>query len=136
MALSGTYAVERELGRGGMAIVFLARDLRHDRLVALKTLRPELVPALGPDRFLREIKIAARLQHPNILSLHDSGEANGVLYYVMPYVEGESLRSRIDREGQLPIEEALDIAGQVCEALAYAHTHDIVHVRARRRASS
>jgi hypothetical protein len=110
-----------------MAIVFLARDRRHDRLVALKTLRPELVPALGPERFLREIQIAARLQHPNILPLHDSGEAEGLLYYVMPYVEGESLRARMDREGQLPLEDALDIARQVAEALAYAHSRDVVH---------
>ncbi len=110
-----------------MAVVYLARDLRHDRLVALKTLRPELVPALGPDRFLREIQIAARLQHSNILPLHDSGEANGLLYYVMPYVVGESLRSRIDREGQLPLEDALDIACQVSEALAYAHSQGVVH---------
>ena len=95
------YTVERELGRGGMAIVYLAHDLRHDRLVALKTLRPELLPALGPERFLREIQIAARLQHPNILPLHDSGEVGGMLYYIMPYVEGESLRARLDREGQL-----------------------------------
>jgi serine/threonine protein kinase len=87
------YTIDRELGRGGMAIVFLAHDLRHDRLVALKTLRPELLPALGPERFLREIQIAARLQHPNILPLHDSGEANGLLYYVMPYVEGTASSS-------------------------------------------
>jgi serine/threonine-protein kinase len=125
--LADRYVIERELGRGGMAIVFLARDQRHDRLVALKTIRPELVPALGPERFLREIQIAARLQHPNILPLHDSGEANGLLYYVMPYVEGESLRARIDREGQLPIEDALHIAHQVAEALAYAHSHGVVH---------
>ena len=125
--LRDRYTVERELGRGGMAIVFLARDHRHDRLVALKALRPELAHALGPERFLREIQIAARLQHPNILPLHDSGEANGLLYYVMPYVEGESLRARLEREGQLPIEDALDIACQVADALAYAHSHDVVH---------
>jgi serine/threonine-protein kinase len=126
-ALHSRYTVERELGRGGMAIVFLARDLRHDRLVALKTLRPELVPALGPERFLREIQIAARLQHPNILPLHDSGEAGGLLYYVMPYVEGESLRARMDREGQLPIQDTLNIARQVADALAYAHSQGVVH---------
>jgi tetratricopeptide (TPR) repeat protein/TolB-like protein len=125
--LGDRYVLQRELGRGGMAIVFLARDLRHDRLVALKTLRPELLPALGSERFLREIQIAARLQHPNILPLHDSGEADGLLYYVMPYVEGESLRARLDREGQLPIEDALEIACQVAAALAYAHSHDVVH---------
>jgi hypothetical protein len=126
-ALRNRYQVERELGRGGMSIVYLARDLRHDRLVALKTLRPELIPALGPERFLREIRIAAQLQHPNILRLHDSGEANGLLYYVMPYVDGESLRQRLDRDGQLPIEDALEITQQVADALAYAHGHGVVH---------
>jgi serine/threonine-protein kinase len=126
-ALRDHYTVERELGRGGMAIVYLARDLRHDRLVALKTIRPELLPALGPERFLREIQIAARLQHPNILSLYDSGVADGLLYYVMPYVEGESLRARLEREGQLPLEDALQITREVAEALAYAHGHDVVH---------
>ena len=125
--LGDTYRIERELGRGGMAIVYLAQDLRHDRLVALKTLRPELAHALGPERFLREIQIAARLQHPNILPLHDSGEAKGLLYYVMPYVEGKSLRARLEREGQLPIEDALQIACQVADALAYAHSHGVVH---------
>ena len=126
-ALADRYSVERELGRGGMAIVFLARDRRHDRLVALKTLRPELLPSVGPSRFLREIQIAASLQHPNILPLHDSGEVEGVLYYVMPYVEGESLRQRLDREGQLPIQDSLDIAYQVAQALAYAHSLGVVH---------
>ena len=126
-ALGTAYLIERELGRGGMAIVYLARDRKHDRLVALKTLRPELLPALGPERFLREIQIAARLQHANILPLHDSGEAEGLLYYVMPYVEGESLRARLEREGQLPIEDALDIARQVAGALAYAHSRGVVH---------
>ena len=126
-ALRDRYEVERELGRGGMAIVYLARDVRHDRLVALKTLRPELAHALGPERFLREIQIAARLQHPNILPLHDSGEAAGLLYYVMPYVEGESLRARLDREGQLPIDDAVHIARQVAAALAYAHDNGVVH---------
>jgi serine/threonine protein kinase/dienelactone hydrolase len=125
--LAGHYQIERELGRGGMAIVYLAQDLRHDRRVALKTLRPELTHALGPERFLREIQIAARLQHSNILPLHDSGEAKGLLYYVMPYVEGESLRARLEREGQLPIQDALNIACQVADALAYAHGHDVVH---------
>jgi dienelactone hydrolase len=125
--LGPAYLIERELGRGGMATVYLAHDLKHDRLVALKVLRSELVFALGPERFLREIQIVARLQHPNILSLHDSGEANGLLYYVMPYVEGESLRARLDREGQLPLEDALQIAGEVAEALAYAHSHDVIH---------
>jgi eukaryotic-like serine/threonine-protein kinase len=126
-ALRDRYLFERELGRGGMAIVFLARDRKHDRPVALKTLRPELIPALGPDRFLREIRIAAQLQHPNILPLHDSGEVNGLLYYVMPFVEGESVRARLEREGQLPLEDALHIARQVADALAYAHGQGVVH---------
>src|SRR5256886_9928081 len=120
-ALSARYAIERELGRGGMAFVYLGRDVRHHRPVAIKVLRPELAAALGPERFLREIEIAARLTHPHILSLYDSGEAAGSLYYVMPYVEGESLRDRLDRGEQLPLEDALRIAGAVARALAYAH---------------
>jgi serine/threonine-protein kinase len=127
LALSDRYVIDRELGRGGMAIVYLARDLKHERFVALKTLRPEIAVALGRDRFLREIKLAARLQHPNILAVYDSGDAAGVLYYVMPYVEGESLRERLDREPQLPLDEALQIAREVADALAYAHGHDVVH---------
>jgi serine/threonine-protein kinase len=127
VALTGRYAVDRELGRGGMAFVFLARDLRHERMVALKVLRPELSPSLGAERFLREIRLAAALQHPHILPLFDSAEADGLLYYVMPYVEGESLRSRIDRERQLPVEEAVKIAREVADALQYAHDHDVVH---------
>ena len=103
-ALSQTYTIDRELGRGGMATVYLAQDAKHERLVALKVLHPDLAASLGPDRFLREIKLAARLNHPHILPLHDSGETGGFLYYVMPYVEGESLRERLDRERQLPIE--------------------------------
>src|SRR5690349_10255878 len=99
--LADRYVIERELGRGGMAIVYLARDLKHDRRVAIKVLRPELSSSLGADRFLREITIAARLTHPNILSLHDSGDAEGMLYFVMPYVDGESLRHRLERERQL-----------------------------------
>ena len=110
-----------------MATVYLGRDLKHDRHVAVKVLRPELGAALGADRFLREIKIAAQLSHPHILALHDSGEAAGFLYYVMPLVEGESLRQRLDREGQLPCEEALRISGEVASALGYAHMHDVVH---------
>jgi len=125
--LSDRYVVDRELGRGGMAIVYLARDLKHERFVALKTLRPEIAMALGRDRFLREIKLAARLQHPNILPVYDSGDAGGVLYFVMPFVEGESLRDRLDREPQLPLEDALQIAREVADALAYAHGHDVVH---------
>jgi serine/threonine-protein kinase len=107
--------------------VYLARDLKHERFVALKTLRPEIAMALGRERFLREIKLAARLQHPNILAVYDSGDAGGVLYYVMPYVEGESVRDRLDREPQLPLDDALQIAREVADALAYAHGHDVVH---------
>ena len=125
--LPDRYAIERELGRGGMAIVYLARDLKHDRAVAIKVLRPELSSSIGVDRFLREITIAGKLTHPNILSLHDSGGVQGTLYYVMPYVEGESLRTRLARERQLPIGEALNIAGQVAAALDYAHAHGVVH---------
>ena len=121
------YTIERELGRGGMATVYLAQDRKHRRSVALKVLSPELAAALGPDRFLREIDTAARLTHPHILPLHDSGEADGLLYYVMPYVEGESLRGRLIRERQLPFEDALRIASQVADALGYAHERDVVH---------
>ena len=126
-ALAGRYAIERELGRGGMATVYLAQDLRLGRRVAIKALRPELAVAVGPDRFLREIHVAATLNHPNILPLHDSGEADDVLYYVMPYVEGESLAARLRRDRPLPIDEAVGIARQVALALAAAHGHGIVH---------
>ena len=126
-ALAGRYALESELGQGGMATVYLARDLRHERLVALKVLRPELAASLGPERFLREIKLAAQLQHPHILPLHDSGEAAGFLYYVMPYVEGESLRARLARQGELPVHDAVKILIEVTDALAYAHAHGVVH---------
>ena len=126
-ALPDHYVIDRELGRGGMALVYLARDTRHDRFVALKTLRPEIAVALGRERFLREIKLSARLQHPNILPVFDSGDAGGTLFYVMPFVEGESLRDRLDREPQLPVDDALQIAREVAEALAYAHDHDVVH---------
>jgi TolB-like protein len=126
-ALADRYALERELGRGGMATVYLARDLRHGRPVAIKVLRPEIAAALGPERFLREIELAARLTHPHILPLHDSGEAAGFLFYVMPYIEGESLRDRLQREGPLPLEEALRITREVAGALSYAHSHDVVH---------
>jgi len=126
-ALAGRYAIERELGRGGMATVYLAQDLKHRRPVAIKVLAPELAAALGRERFLREIETAARLSHPHILPLHDSGEADGLLYYVMPYVAGESLRDRLNREKQLPIEDAVTIAGAVANALSYAHSHDVVH---------
>ena len=126
-ALAHRYAVERELGRGGMATVFLAEDLKHHRSVAIKVLHAELTAALGTERFLREIETAARLQHPHILPLYDSGAATGFLYYVMPYVEGESLRDRLTREKQLPQEDALRIATEVAGALAYAHSHGVVH---------
>ena len=123
----GGYQIVRELGRGGTAAVYLARDQKHGRQVAIKVPHAALASLLGPERFLREIQIAAQLQHPNILPLHDSGEADGLLYYVMPYVEGESLRQRLEREVQLPIDDALHIARQVADALAYAHGHGVVH---------
>src|SRR5574341_680348 len=126
-ALASRYGPGRELGRGGMATVYLAQDLKHDRQVAIKVLRPELAAALGPDRFLREIKLIAQLNHPHILPLLDAGEADGFLYYVMPYVEGESLRDRLTREKQLPIEDALRITREVADALDYAHAHNLVH---------
>ncbi len=125
--LAERYVIERELGRGGMATVYLARDLRHDRLVALKVLRPELAQALGPERFEREIKLAARLQHPHILPLFESGEAEGALFYVMPYVEGESLRQRLTRDGPMAVDEALRIAQRVASALEYAHQLGVIH---------
>jgi serine/threonine-protein kinase len=126
-ALTDRYTIERELGHGGMAIVYLAHDRKLDRLVALKVLRPELAASLGADRFLREIEIAAKLTHPNILGLHDCGEADGQLYYTMPFVEGESLRDRLNREKQLPIGDALQIAREVAGALGHAHSLGIVH---------
>jgi tetratricopeptide (TPR) repeat protein len=126
-ALAERYRVERELGHGGMATVYLAEDLKHHRLVALKVLRPELGAALGSERFLREIAVTARLNHPHILALLDSGEAGGFVYYAMPYVEGESLRERLNREKQLPLDEALQIAREVADALSYAHSRDVVH---------
>src|SRR5690348_10066321 len=125
--LSGSYTLERELGRGGMATVFLAQDLKHDRPVALKVLHPELALSLGPERFEREIRFAARLQHPHILSVYDSGESAGQLWFTMPYVEGESLRDRLRREKALPLDEAIRIARQVAQALQYAHSHGVVH---------
>ena len=123
----GPYRVLRTLGQGGMATVYLVHDERHRRSVALKVLRPELAHMLGPERFLREIAIAAQLNHPHILALYDSGEADGVLYYVMPYIKGESLRQRLARERQLPIEEAVGIARQVAAALEHAHSHNLIH---------
>jgi serine/threonine-protein kinase len=126
-ALAGRFAVEREVGRGGMATVLLAHDVKHDRPVALKVFRPEVAAALGAERFLREIRVTAGLNHPHILPLLDSGEAGGCLFYVMPYVEGESLRGRLDREGPLPVDDALRIAREVADALAYAHSRDVIH---------
>ncbi len=126
-ALRGRYTLQRELGRGGMAVVYLAHDLRHDRPVALKVLHPDVAAALGPHRFLREIQVTARLQHPHILPIHESGEAAGRLWYTMPYFEGESLRERLTREPQLPIEDVLHIARNVLGALGRAHQHGILH---------
>jgi serine/threonine-protein kinase len=126
-AVADRYRIERELGQGGMATVYLAHDVRHDRKVALKVLRPELSAILGGQRFLAEIKTTANLQHPHILSLFDSGEAGGLVYYVMPFVDGESLRDRLTREKQLPVDDAVRIAGEVADALQYAHSRSVVH---------
>ncbi|HKT60592.1 MAG TPA: serine/threonine-protein kinase, partial [Gemmatimonadales bacterium] len=130
--LTDRYRIERELGRGGMATVYLARDLRHDRPVALKVLHAELASTLGPERFQREIQLAARLQHPHILTVLDSGEtataaAGTRLWFTMPFVEGESLRDRLRRERQLPVEDALRITREAAAALQYAHRHGVVH---------
>jgi serine/threonine-protein kinase len=125
--LRDRYVFERELGRGGMATVYLAQDVKHDRPVALKLLHPELAASLGPDRFQREIKLAARLQHPHILTVHDSGETAGQLWFTMPYVEGESLRERLRRERQLAVEDAVRITREAAQALQYAHEHGVVH---------
>ena len=126
-ALAGHYSIERELGHGGMATVYLAHDVKHDRKVALKVLRPELAAVLGAERFVQEIKTTAALQHPHILPLFDSGEADGFLYYVMPYVEGETLRDKLNRETQLGIDEAVRITTEVADALDYAHRHAVIH---------
>ncbi len=126
-ALEGRYRVERKLGEGGMATVYLARDEKHNRRVALKVLRPELAAVVGAERFLAEIQTTANLQHPHILPLHDSGEADGLLFFAMPFVEGESLRDRLDRERQLPVDDAVRIATNVAEALDYAHRHGVIH---------
>jgi len=126
-ALAGRYAIERELGSGGMATVYVADDLKYHRTVAVKVLRPELASVVGPDRFLREVEIAAKLNHPHILALYDSGEADGLLFYVMPYVKGESLRHKLERERELPIDEALRITRQVASALGYAHDQGVIH---------
>ena len=126
-ALEDRYTLQRELGRGGMATVYLAEDLRHGRRVAIKVLKPELAAVLGPERFLREIKLTAQLNHPHILPLLDSGEAGGLLYYVMPYLVGESLRDRLKLEKQLPIDDALRVTREVADALDYAHQNKVVH---------
>jgi len=126
-ALSGRYAIERELGRGGMATVFLAQDLHHHRKVAIKVLHPELAAAIGPERFLREIDTLAGLTHPHIVPLFDSGQAAGLVYFAMPYVEGESLRQRLEREKQLPVADAVRITAEIADAIDYAHEHGIVH---------
>ena len=126
-ALAGAYTVDRELGRGGMSAVFLAQDIKHDRAVAIKVLHPELAASLGPDRFLQEIRLAARLSHPHILPLFDSGSVDGMLYYVMPYVEGESLRERLDRQRQMSVEESVKHGQAIASALDYANRQGIVH---------
>src|ERR1051325_6359273 len=125
-ALTGRYAIDRELGTGGMATVYLAQDLRHERDVAIKVLHPDLASALGADRFLGEIKTTAKLQHPHILPLLDSGDAGGFLFYVMPVVDGETLRARLAREQQLPLDDALRIATEIASALDYAHRHGVI----------
>ena len=126
-ALEGRYAIERELGEGGMATVYLADDLKHNRKVALKVLKPELAAVVGAERFLAEIQVTANLQHPHILPLFDSGEADGFLFYVMPYVEGDTLKDRLDREHQLPVGDAVQIATDMAEALDYAHRQGVIH---------
>ncbi|HSG82711.1 MAG TPA: serine/threonine-protein kinase, partial [Gemmatimonadota bacterium] len=126
-ALSDRYAIERELGSGGMATVYLARDVKHERKVAVKVMRPELTAAVGAERFLREIRITAQLNHPHILPLHDSGEAEGLLYYVMPYVAAGSLRRRLASEDPLAVEESVSIVRQVASALDHAHRHGVIH---------
>ena len=126
-ALAGRYTVERELGAGGMATVYLAEDIKHKRKVALKVLKPELAAVLGAERFVQEITTTASLQHPHILPLFDSGTADGFLFYVMPFIDGETLRTKLDRETQLGVDEAVRIAREVADALEYAHQHGIVH---------
>src|SRR5687768_4299622 len=126
-AVSDRYRIERELGTGGMATVYLAEDVRHRRKVALKVLYPELSAVLGSERFLKEIELTAALQHPHILPLFDSGSADGQLYYVMPYVDGETLRTRLERETQLPIDDTVRIAREVADALHYAHQRGVIH---------
>jgi len=126
-ALANRYRIERELGAGGMATVYLAHDLKHDRNVAIKVLKPELAAVLGADRFVVEIKTTAALQHPHILPLFDSGEADGFLYYVMPFIDGETLRAKMDRERQLAVDDAIAITMTVAGALDLAHRHGVIH---------
>src|SRR5262245_63016532 len=125
-ALADRYRIERELGQGGMASVYLAEDLKHRRKVAIKVLRPELAAVIGAERFVREIQTIAALQHPHILGLIDSGEVNGTAYYVMPFIEGESLRDRLNREKQLSIADSIRISTEVAGALDYAHRHGAI----------
>ncbi|MEO7179886.1 MAG: serine/threonine-protein kinase, partial [Gemmatimonadaceae bacterium] len=127
VALAGHYRIERELGAGGMATVYLAHDIKHDRQVAIKVLKPELGAVLGAERFLAEIKVTANLQHPNLLPLFDSGAADGLLYYVMPYTEGETLRARLQREQQLPVDETIRMVALMAGALDFAHARGVVH---------
>src|SRR5215211_4968942 len=126
-ALADRYRLEQELGAGGMATVYLAQDLKHHRKVAIKVLRPELAAVIGAERFLTEIRTTANLQHPHILALFDSGAADSFLFYVMPFIEGESLRDRLRREKQLPIADAVRIATEIAGALDYAHRHSVIH---------
>src|SRR5262245_25984147 len=126
LELSDRYAIEREIGRGGMATVYLARDRRHDREVAVKVLEPHVASG-GAERFLREIRIAARLTHPHILGVHDSGDSDGRLFYVMPYVVGETLRSRLTRDGALSLADTVRLLRELADALAYAHAQGVVH---------
>src|SRR6266571_4689401 len=127
LALADRYRIERELGAGGMATVYLAHDIKHDRKVAIKVLKPELAAVLGAERFVVEIKTTASLQHPHILPLFDSGTADGFLFYVMPFIDGETLRAKLDRETQLGIDESVKIARDVADALEYAHHRGIIH---------
>ncbi len=126
-ALADRYKIERHLGEGGMATVYLAEDLKHERKVAVKVLRPELAAVLGAERFVKEIKTTANLQHPHILPLFDSGEADSFLYYVMPFIDGETLRDKLNRETQLSIDEAVSITTAIADALDYAHRNNVIH---------
>ncbi|HET7024400.1 MAG TPA: serine/threonine-protein kinase, partial [Gemmatimonadales bacterium] len=126
-ALADRYRLERELGAGGMATVYLAHDVKHDRKVAVKVLKPELAAVIGAERFVVEIKTTAQLQHPHILPLFDSGQADGFLFYVMPFIDGETLRAKLDRETQLGVDEAVKLTVAIADALDYAHRHGVIH---------